>query len=598
VIAGFSIALIAVLGAATGRDDDLVAQRVVDQGIAVEFQAQSPAKAGEATTLRFEVRDTASNSPLSGLRPAGWLSLHEKSAAPLNCKQKVATYLGADLFNRAQVDLNTYYVLSLDDDASISVVDPLFGFGGSKLLTMLPLESPGADWALVPALDRLVVSMPKAGKLAVADTRNWKISGNIATGANPHRVVVAGNQAWVGDDNGLTVVDVKSLEAKSLHFGAVVAVTASDDGDYVFATSGHHVAIVDAHAARLLAQVEVEGAPTLLDYSRAGKSVYALDASAGRVFAIDAGKHALTQTLDVRAGATQLRFAPDGRHALLPNPDANVVQVIDAASNRVVQNIAISDAPDHVSFSDLLVYVHRRKSEIVPMISLGQIGLENQAVGAADFPAGQHALGNASLADSIVSAPDGPAVLVANPADRMIYLYKEGMAAPAGGFSTYGRAPRAVLVVDHGLRESTRGSYATAVPIQQGGLYDVVMFVDAPRVVACFTTTIGGPVKAEAPVLRVVAIDPPAHLQRGESAHLRFAIQREGAAAPRAEDVRGLAFEAPGVWQQRHDLTRLPDGSYAFDFVPPDAGTYYVWIESESLGLSRNNSQFQIYEVN
>src|SRR3569623_2663098 len=103
------------------------------------------------------------------------------------------------------------------------------------------------------------------------------------------------------------------------------------------------------------------------------------------------------------------------------------------------------------------------------MISLGQIGLDNQAGGAADFPAGQHSLGAASLADSIVAAPDGPAVLVANPGERMIYLYKEGMAAPAGGFSTYGRAPRAVLVVDHGQRESARGTYATAVPILQSG---------------------------------------------------------------------------------------------------------------------------------
>ena len=595
MIARLALALVATFGAASSHADE--AQRVVDQGIAVEFHAQAPAKAGDASALQFTIRDTASNTPLSGLRPAGWMSLHEKSAAPLNCKQKVATFLGADLFNRAQVDLNTYFVLSLDDAASISVVDPLFGFGGSKLLTMLQLESPGADWALVPGLDRLVVSMPKAGKVAVADTRNWKIVGNVATGADPRRVVIAGNRAWVSDDNGLTSIDAKTLEARSLRIGAVGDVATSDDGDLVFATHGHHVAIVDAHAARVLADIEVEGTPTRLDYSRAGKSVYALDTQAGHVYAIDAGKRVLTQTLDMRAGATQLRFAPDGRHALLPNPEANVVQVIDAASNRVVQNIDIADAPDRVSFTDLLVYVHRRKSEIVPMISLGQIGLENQAVGAADFPAGQHSLGAASLADSIVAAPDGPAVLVANPGDRMIYLYKEGMAAPAGGFSTYGRAPRAVLVVDHGLRESARGTYATAVPIQQGGTYDVVMFVDAPRVVACFTTTIDAPAKPEAPKLRVVAIDPPAHLQRGQPVQLHFAVQRDGTSAPEAEDLRGLAFEAPGVWQQRRDLTRLADGSYAFDFVPPDAGTYYVWIESESLGLSRSNSQFQIYEV-
>ena len=120
--------------------------------------------------------------------------------------------------------------------------------------------------------------------------------------------------------------------------------------------------------------------------------------------------------------------------------------------------------------------------------------------------------------------------LVANAADRMIYLYKEGMAAPAGGFSTYGRVPRAVRVVDHGLRETARGDYATAVPLPRGGRYDVTFFVDAPRVVACFTADIGGPAAPEKPVPRVVALDPPAHLARGQAAHLRFAIHEIGPA--------------------------------------------------------------------
>jgi hypothetical protein len=52
------------------------------------------------------------------------------------------------------------------------------------------------------------------------------------------------------------------------------------------------------------------------------------------------------------------------------------------------------------------------------------------------------------------------------------------------------------------------------------------------------------------------------------------------------------------VWQQRGAVKRLADGNYEFDFVPPEAGTYYVWLESESLGLSKSNSQYQIYEVN
>ena len=45
-------------------------------------------------------------------------------------------------------------------------------------------------------------------------------------------------------------------------------------------------------------------------------------------------------------------------------------------------------------------------------------------------------------------------MLVANPADKMIYFYAEGMAAPMGSFQNYRRDPKALLVLENGLRES------------------------------------------------------------------------------------------------------------------------------------------------
>ncbi|MDB5904242.1 MAG: hypothetical protein JWM26_3120, partial [Betaproteobacteria bacterium] len=448
--------LVAMLAAASRADE--TPQRVVDRGISVDFSASHPERPGDSVTFRFELKDTLSGAPMAGLRPAAWLAQRGPGAAGPNCTREAARYLGGDLFNRAAVDLNSYFVLALNDDASISVVDPLFGFGGSKLLAMLPLESRGADWALAAERERLFVSMPAAGKVAVADTRQWRITDSIATGPHPRRVLVLGARAWVGDDHGLTAIDVKTLAVTRVPFAGGGDVAASDDGDFVFATSGRGIVIVDAHSARVLARVGVDGEPSMLGYSSAAKAIYALDARAGRVFAIDARSRALTATIEVRPGATQLSFAPNGRHALIPNPAGGVVQVLDAATNRVVQNAAIGEGPDRVSYTSLLAYVRRRGSEIVMMIPLSQLGGEGRPIGVADFPGGRNPLGSAgaSLADSIVTAPDGPAVLVANPADRMIYLYREGMAAPAGGFSTYGKAPRAVLVVDRGLREDSR----------------------------------------------------------------------------------------------------------------------------------------------
>jgi hypothetical protein len=181
----------------------------------------------------------------------------------------------------------------------------------------------------------------------------------------------------------------------------------------------------------------------------------------------------------------------------------------------------------------------------------------------------------------------------------MIYLYKEGMAAPAGGFSNYGKQPRAALVVDRGLREGKPGEYATTVPIAQAGTYDVVFFLDAPRVVACFALTVESTdTTPRKPPTRVAAIAPPASLRPGQAARLRFAlVDPSGREKRRAGDVQALAFEAPGIWQQRGDAKALADGTYEFEFTPPSSGTYYLVVESESLGLARSSGQFLIYEA-
>src|SRR5581483_9162665 len=202
-------------------------------------------------------------APIGGVRPAAWLSRRRAGAAAPDCKREVVTFLGADLVNRADVDLNAYYVLALGADNTISVVDPLFGFGGSQLLDMLVLRSPGADWALAAEDDRLFVSMPDSDKIAVADTRHWRIVKEIDTAAHPRRVLAVGARIVVADDAGMTVVDEKTLAASHVDFGAARELAASEDGNTVFAASGEGVVRVDLRHTRSLVRAKLDAAPGL-----------------------------------------------------------------------------------------------------------------------------------------------------------------------------------------------------------------------------------------------------------------------------------------------------------------------------------------------
>ena len=107
------------------------------------------------------------------------------------------------------------------------VVDPLFGFGGSKLLSLLPLQSPGEDWLLSPGTDRLFVSMPAVGKVAIADTQRWTMQDAVATGPNPRQLRAAGGAIWVADDEGLTRIAAKDFTTTRVRIGKAYDLAAS-----------------------------------------------------------------------------------------------------------------------------------------------------------------------------------------------------------------------------------------------------------------------------------------------------------------------------------------------------------------------------------
>src|SRR6185369_7841618 len=102
----------------------------------------------------------------------------------------------------------------------ISVIDPLSGFGGSKLYTLIPIESRGEDWVMTADNKRLYVSMPDANRLAVIDIPTWKVIDAIDVGVMPRRLALQHDERYLWIDNtagssvesGVTVVDTTTLK--------------------------------------------------------------------------------------------------------------------------------------------------------------------------------------------------------------------------------------------------------------------------------------------------------------------------------------------------------------------------------------------------
>jgi len=628
--------LLTLLGAATaaaaGKEgaspsETPSGRRVVAGGIALEL-AVEPVSPGGGTAaepregdavVRFRLSDAATGTPLAGVSPAAWMDLlRGGESAGGNCTSRVKEILSESLFNRPAVDLNVYYVLALNQDATLTVVDPLFGFGGTKLLALVELDSPGEDWALSADRSRLFVSMPESNRLAVVDTASWKKVASLEVGTRPGRVALQpdGAYLWVAldgpDGAGVAAVDTRSLKVaagiptgRGRHDLAV-----SDDNRFVFVTNrdAATVSVIDVAKLAKARDAETGPLPASVAFSTQARAAYVTSEEGGTITAVPAPGKGAGQgaRIALETGLGAIRFAPGGRLAFVLNPQRNRLYVLDAASNRIVQKADAEGGPDQVTFTQELAYLRQRNSDSVLMVPLKEIGKEGAPVPAVDFTGGQNPLGKISRpspADSIVGAPGATAVLVANPADGAIYYYQEGMAAPMGSFTNYGRQPRAVLVVDRSLRERQPGSYETVARLQ-AGRYRVALFLDSPRTVHCFELSV-----AEDPVLAVqrlreqpVKVEPrilDRELTAGQTTRLGFRLTDPVTGKPEEglTDVNVLVYLASGTWHRRQWARGLGDGLYEVDFAPPAGGTYQVSVECLSQRLPFHRSPRVVLRV-
>jgi YVTN family beta-propeller protein len=595
-------------------------QKSIQDGIALELSVQpvngtGPLRESEDVRVSLKITDQLTGKPMTGLYPGGWMdraAVRKKlgEEVPADCKKKVEAFLGGSMLSRPEVDLNVYYVLALNEDATISVVDPLFGYGNSRLLNMVFLASPGEDWALSADGRRLFVSMPDAGRVAVVDTSTWKVTGEVETGAHPRRLGLQpdGQYIWAATDAGAVAIAARDPQPKKVALIATGAgghdLAFSDDSRFAFVTNEADgtVAVIDVAKLAVARKLPVGAKPVSIAWSSQAQAAYVASAGDGSITAVDGTSPKPRARIASTPGLGQIRFAPDGRLAFVVHPNANAVHILDAASNRIIQTADVEKEPDQVAFSDELAYVRHRGSEAILMIPLKTVGEPGRPVSVVDFPGGQHPAGrnaHPTPAAGIVQAPGAAAVLVANPEDQVIYFYKEGMAAPMGHFKNYGKQPRAALVVDRSLRETAPGVYETTAKLGDPGEYDVALFVDSPKLVRCFPVTVAeDPVLAAArrPKLGIEPVGAPSTVAVGKDVALRFKITDPVSGAPRTglRDVRVLTFLSPGIRQQRQWASETAPGTYEIHFTPAESGVYYVFLEVESAGLPYQKSPFLV----
>jgi hypothetical protein len=327
-----------------------------------------------------------------------------------------------------------------------------------------------------------------------------------------------------------------------------------------------------------------------LALSELSKAVYVTSQGDGTITVIEEQGHQVLATMKTKPGALSIRFAPGGRFGFVVNTKQSAVHIFDAASNRMLHEVNIVKSPDQIMFSPAFAFVRSLETENIYMLRLGKIDKE---VDVTEFPGGQVAPGHGSTpvrADSIVLAPEGNAVIVANPVDKVLYYYTEGMAAPMGNFQNYRREPLAAMVVDRSLREIKPGVYSTTIKLPASGRYDVAFLNDSPRVSHCFNVVAErNPLLKEAkPVaLSIEHQVKEKELKVSQDFTFRFKLVDTATGHPKSDlkDVQVLTFLSPGVWQRRDIAKPVGDGIYELKINVPEAGVYMLFVESPSMSV-------------
>jgi YVTN family beta-propeller protein len=589
--------------------------RIERQGVAVEFSAQradesAPDKSlleGEYADIRFKVSDARSRKPIRGLKPGAWLDVEtglSKKPKGDQCKGKIETFLKGVAGVRPALDLTSYYLLVFNQDASISVIDPLVGVAGrTNLFTSIILKHPPGDWAKSADGRRLYVSLPDGGLLAVVDTETFKVIDNLDVGRKPTRVALQpdGRYLWVGNDGetdeagGVTVIDTQTSKvvARIATGKGHHELAFSGDDRYAFVSNreGGSVSVIDIATVHKVRDIKTGSQPISLAYSRQAQALYVADGADGKITVMAGSDPGVIAGIPAKSGLGPMGLSPDGRWALVLNSRENLVHVIDVATNRLAQDIPVGSRPYQLAFSDRFAYVRSLDSEQVAMISLGLLG-KKSASQLSSFAAGSippREVPDLGIGANMTPAVGEAAYLVASPGDNLVYYYMEGMLAPSGSFRNPGHSARAITVVDRGLQETQPGVYTARVKIPTAGNYDVALLLESPRMIQCFQTQ----AKAN-PVLQAAQrpaeidyLNAPAYARTGDTLAWRFRLDDPVSHQPKGglKDVQVMYYLSPGMFRTESAAREVGNGVYQAELPLARTGAYYVLVGVPSLQL-------------
>lgn len=216
-----------------------------------------------------------------------------------------------------------------------------------------------AGTADVLAAPMVYVPDSSTGKIAIVDSANGAMAGEIVTGRDPRGIAIHpdGNTLYVGNFEGksLSIIDALSQQEKA-HIplpGIVQGVAVKPDGSAVYVANGNSVTVVNATSHAMVATIPVDGSPRGVIVSRSGQSVYTSNYAAGTLSILDSATHTKTATITLASGSYPGGLAehPGSGRVYISGWGTNKLYVVDPQKRSVLTSITVGYRPGAVAMS-------------------------------------------------------------------------------------------------------------------------------------------------------------------------------------------------------------------------------------------------------
>lgn len=544
--------------------------------------------------LTLELRDALTQQPIdyTARQLAVWLQRAPKTLADgeVSCSDKVRALASQGIGRRAVVDFNVYSLVSVNTDRTVAFINPFLRLNNAKLEAVVSLPGDATVHLHHAAAREIWVAMRASDAVAVidTDTRLLKRTIAFAPGSGPQALALSGNSVWVGfaqRANWLRFDSSASAQPDArVEAPAAQRFVSGEGGRQLLGLGRASVSWLDAQSGqpRTLA---LPAAPTAAAWSALSQRWLVASADA-RLRLIDPRDPDAPPVLALDSPVTALATFDAGRYAIAAMPGASAAAVIDVATATVLQTVATVPQVGEIGFSETFAYLHSAPGAQASLLLLAEarkgaakpvsITTGNPAP---DVPAAAAAAaaGDPAMVQTMIRAPDGMSMLIANRHDGHIYQYAEGMMAPVGSFSNYRRSANALVLLDHGFESLGVGRYRATMRHTRGGPHELVLSGVQPRFAECQALALPEVADRHRELL---AARPNARLVQVESAldgrtiAVEVSLEDPTSAAPMAAvtDLMLLAFDKRSGWQRRVLLVESSPGRYSASLPLPATG--------------------------